>query len=121
VSTAKTNQRIGGIAKAQERTAYFQVQVRRRSAGYVRKARVQNRCEQRCKKNTVANGWQPATVFPKKPGDCCPIPQNIPQSPMKTGNTRECTYVPFLGMPITAAKRLNIGSLQCRNTGFCSR
>ncbi len=63
------------------------------------KSRVEDPAKHQRQKQAVANNRQPASVLSEKPSDCCPIPQNIPQSPEKTGNTRESTYVPFSGIP----------------------
>src|SRR5438445_12581400 len=92
--TAETDQCVGGVTEAEERSTNFQIQIGlwRSSKGGL--AQVENTRKeesgqgQPCRKQQTRakilprNRW---AASPEKPADRCPTPHEIPQIPKKNG------------------------------------
>ena len=85
---AEAHQGIGGITKAEERAAHFEIEIRCWCADNMGVAGIEHRAKKKGQEQPIGDRGQPATVLAEKPGDFCPIPQDYPQSPEKTGRYR---------------------------------
>lgn len=112
---AESDQRVRRVTEAEQRSTNFEIQVRCGGTLDLRKPGVKDQSEDQHQEQAVAYYGQSASVFPKKPGDLCPIPQNNPQSPEKTGNTRDCTYRPFFVRGEMLRKDLILSDLQSQD------
>ncbi len=88
MGATKTDQRVGGVAEAQQRATDFQIEIGRGGTRSVGLAGVENDREKQGSDDAISNSGEVAAVLSEKPRDFSPIAHHIPQMPKKPGNKR---------------------------------
>src|SRR5208282_375823 len=96
VRTAEPDQRICRIAKTEESTADFKIQVSLRGAGNGGLAQVKNRAKKQKGEADGGSDQDARTLLPKKPDDLAPTTHETPQIPKKQlQHRRNASLCPF--------------------------
>ena len=100
VRATKTNQRIRGIAEAEQNPADFEIEVDFGRARNVRVAQIENRAKEENAEGKGGSREDARRLLPEKPDDFASTPHENPQMPENTEETatrpEECTFMPFL-------------------------